>query len=343
MVTRHVTGLCLAVALSWSIGAAAQGTTGTQDAGQGTDHAVQTDMGITGAQDERSQAEQQRSDVTRSGGKRHMEGQTVTVTGCVQPERDVFATRGIFNDDVVLTNASAVNGDITAFDRPHETGDHRAAATADVGPYDADQDDLRGETIVQHDGTQAGAVGAVGTTGESAAAESEARDEPRSATGIAADRPTGEDDADREGDQRAEAAPGTTAAHGDRYSKDPEQRTTGTSGHAGQFSATHGRVIDLTGDKESELQQLVGRKVEVTGTVSYDEQAVASAATGPGTELRTDRPEEGQARATNTGGGWQNPDEVDAAHGRARLAAKPQLEIASFRDMGACEAGNRPQ
>jgi hypothetical protein len=390
MATRHVTGICLAVALSWSIGAAAQGTTATQDAGQQHGQAVQTDR--AGGEEGRT-ADRQDEGRRESPARQADQARTVTVVGCVESARDAFAQRGIFEDTVVLTNASPADGDMAAFERhfqaegDHQAADHREAATAGVGPYDADRDQLRDEVIVQHDGTRddaardqqhGGQAGAVGTTGaqgadrdrpdadrtaadQTAAAEGVTRDQDRHETtgtaGVAAERPTGTYDADRDGEQRAAASPGTAAHHEDRYTADPEQRTTGTSGETataetadrGQFQDAQGRTFTLSGDKERELRGLVGRKVEVTGTVEYTEEALTAAAEGDQpeqaqTEIRTDTPGDDQARATNTGFGREpgrvhvvSPEERDAAKGRDRMERKPSIEVTSFRDIGSCE------
>jgi hypothetical protein len=408
MTTRHLTGMCLAVALSMSVGAAAQGTTGTQGAGQATE----TDRATTGAQHDRSGDQRSGSerDMDRQGDEARTAGRTVTVVGCVQSEREVFAQRGIFNDNVVLTQASAVSGDLSAFGR-HEAGDHREAAAASVGPYDADRDGRRDDVIVQHDGTRemdreqatatsgaadrdragaqdqdrqqatAGTTGAdadrdrqatTGTSGEATTAEGVTRDEDRhestGAAGVAAQRPTGAYDANRDGDQRQPASPGTAAHHEDRYTADPQQPTTGTSGTAdrtqaaegGQFQDQQGRIFTLSGDKARELRDMIGRKVEVTGTVEYSREAVEAAAeadrqagrageAAAGTTGQQDQGEmreqgdEGQARATNTGAGWvpgrfgaSSPEEIAAADGRDRMTGKPQIEVTSFKDVGSC-------
>jgi hypothetical protein len=383
MAMRHMTGVCLAVALSWSIGAAAQGTATTQEAGQQHDHAVQTDR-IAGEQ-ERTADRQDEGQPARQA----EHGQTVTVVGCVESARDAFAQRGIFDDSVVLTNATPADGDMAAFDRlfesEHQAEGDRAAAAAGEGPYDAERDDVRDEVIVQHDGTmddatrdgqRTGEAGAVGTAGEqdadreradadrtadqTAAAEGVTRDHDRHETtgtaGVAAERETGAYDADRDGDQRAAASPGTAAHHEDRYTADPEQRTTGTSGEtamagteSGQVQDAQGRTFTLSGDKERELRGLVGRKVEVKGTIEYAEQALAAAAEGDRAgwdqpEIRTEIPGDDEARATSTGFGREpgrvhvvSPEERDAAKGRDRMERKPSIEVTSFRDIGSCD------
>lgn len=266
MSERYTWGLSLAAALTMAAGLAAQAPAGS---GQAT-----ADDGRTPSTTQTTQTQgESTSDEARPQTASEREGM-VTVTGCIQKERDVLDTRGMgVGDEFVLTN---------------------------VGKEPADS-------------PASSAAGATATASATDAAEPSA----------------------------------------------------------------HGGMYTLTGDKEDDLESMVGKRVEIMGRLEHEGDGMAGGASAAGASAagaradatsEPDQPagtsgdnqpvgtsgaaaedsDDTTARATNTGStlakdpayeGSRSPDEREGIEARRRAEALPRIDIESFREVGGdCEA-----
>jgi hypothetical protein len=159
-------------------------------------------------------------------------------------------------------------------------------------------------------------------------------------------------------------------------SKDSHAASAAGATAAAEHSA-HGGMYTLTGDKEDDLESMVGKRVEIVGRLEHQGDDMAGGATaantsaaggGPsdatsdanqpagtsgddqavGTSGAADDSDDTTARATNTGStlaedpayeGSRSPDEREGIQARRRAEALPRIDIESFREVGGdCEA-----
>ena len=148
------------------------------------------------------------------------------------------------------------------------------------------------------------------------------------------------------------AAPGAAGSPGDRAE--------GPGGLESAARRAEGMYV-LSGEREDDLQPLVGKRVEITGRIT---QQASQYRTMPDTPdpAGADQPEgttgeaadtddQSQAGATNTGStrgmepgiaGARGPDDRAGIEAARRADAMPHLEIASFREIeGSCDGSAR--
>jgi hypothetical protein len=159
--------------------------------------------------------------------------------------------------------------------------------------------------------------------------------------------------------------------------KDPADSPAASAGApaAAEHSA-HGGMYTLTGDKEDDLESMVGKRVEIEGRLEHQGSDMAggdpAANTSAAGEARADATsdanqpagtsddqpvgtsgaagdvDETTAGATNTGStlaedpayeGSRSPDEREGIEARRRAESLPRIDVESFREVGGdCDA-----
>jgi hypothetical protein len=164
----------------------------------------------------------------------------------------------------------------------------------------------------------AGTPSAVGTSGrEPAVAGSESAPSDSAPEGDAGELDTKMD--------APEAADDATAS-----AERDAQTSTGAVGTSGSMSsASHGKVYELTGTREGDLERFVGKRVEITGKLEHDGSAASSgsvAATSADHAGDSDR-----ADASDRSGTGQSDD---ASASQPRAATAGEIDITNVREIG---------
>jgi hypothetical protein len=162
----------------------------------------------------------------------------------------------------------------------------------------------------------AGTPPAVGTSGsESAVPGSES-----APAGSASEADAGELDTKMDAPQAADDA--TASAERDA------QTSTGAVGTSGSMSAaSHGKIYELTGTREGDMERFVGKRVQITGKLEHDGSAASSSSAASTTQA-------GDSDRADTSDGSSTGQPADASASQPRAATAGEIDITDVREIG---------
>lgn len=294
---RVVSSTCMAAMLTFGIAVYAQ-TTGQNPTGQAGAPTMTSDR--------------------QSSGDRVQTQQQMTLVGCVQREADYRQAAGSskggamgtgmgVGNEFVLVNASASSGSQTSMSGSAGT------STAATSPTSTTP-------------TASGTAGAAGTTGT--APTGTPTGTVPTATAPTSTAPTGTATAGA----TAGTTSGTVSGTASGTVASPPSASSPSASPSSSASTTSGTAYALTGNREKELEQYVGQRVEIVGTI---ERGAARSGSGyGGARAATGTTPSGTASGTSTGTTASGAGTVSGSAGAARFGDLQQINIVSFRAVG---------